>query len=69
MPAHYDLVEHQFRAGETVYAVLKLYNDLNMTERELELARIYYLIENNEIVRRSGEKVKIPILPEYRKTK
>jgi hypothetical protein len=67
MPKHYDTVDHQFRAGETVYGVIKLYNDNQMTAEEIELARIYYLIENNEVVRRSGERVKIPVLPQYAK--
>lgn len=67
MAKHYDTVEHQFRSGETVYGVLKFYNHNNMTQEELHIARIYYLIENTEIVRRSGDKVKIPILPQYRK--
>lgn len=67
MSSNYKLVEHQFRAGETVYAMLKYYNDMSMTSRELELARIYYLIENTEAVRKAGERVKIPVLPKYQK--
>lgn len=67
MAKHYDTIEHQFGPSETVYGVLKFYNDNNMTAEELELARIYYLIENNEFVRKSGEVVKIPILPQYKK--
>jgi hypothetical protein len=67
MAKHYDLVEHQFGPGETVYGVLKYYNNNEMTQEELNLARIYYLIENNEWVRAAGEKVQIPILPQYAK--
>jgi hypothetical protein len=63
----YDTVEHQFRAGETIYGVIKNYNNINMTEEDYQLARIYYLIENSEAVRRAGESVKIPILPKYQK--
>lgn len=69
MAKHYELVEHQLGVGQTVYGVLKYYNDHNMTAEELELARIYYLIENREDVRVAGEIVQIPVLPKYQKDK
>lgn len=67
MAKHYDLVEHTFGPGQTIQAVLKYYNDNNMTSEELDQTRIFYLVENNEKVPKAGQKVKIPVLRQYSK--
>lgn len=61
----YSLREHTFGPRDTVYGALKLYNSHNMTDEELLVANIYYVIENKERVQRVGETVKIPVLAKY----
>lgn len=68
MAKEYTLVNHTFRAGETIYGVIKYYNDNNMTADEFTVARVYYLIENSVRIRRTGENVKIPVLNKYKKS-
>lgn len=61
----YSLREHVFGPRDTVYGALKKYNSHDMTEEELIVANIYYVIENKERVQRAGERVKIPVLAKY----
>lgn len=68
MPQNYTLVEHQFGVNDTVHAVLRFYNDNNMTEEELYMARVYFFNENTDRTRNAGDVVQIPILPQYQKS-
>jgi len=61
----YITVNHQTRVGETIYAILKYYNEHGMSQHELELCFIYYMIENNLRNRTAGEGIKVPVLPKY----
>jgi hypothetical protein len=67
MAKAYSIAEHTLGAGQTIYGLIKFYNDNNMTKEELEMAQLFYLIENNEGVRRAGETVNVPILPKYKR--
>jgi hypothetical protein len=65
MAKHYTVVEHQLGVHETIHAVLRYYNDNQMTDDELYLARVYFFNENTKQVRNAGEIVRVPILPQY----
>ncbi len=64
---NYTTVEHRYGQGHTVDAVLRLHNDLNMTQEELELANTLYIKENGKRVPSLGETFLIPVLEQYRK--
>lgn len=65
MDKQYITLPHHTRVGETIYAIIKYYNDHSMSRHELELAFIYYMIENNLINKIAGEPIKVPVLPRY----
>ncbi len=67
MAKKYETVEHRFGSRETVHAVLKYYNDNQMTEDELYMARVYFFAENGSTTRKAGDIVLVPILPQYQK--
>lgn len=61
----YSLREYVFGPRDTVYGAIKLFNSHDMTDEELIIANVYYVIENKERVQRVGERVKIPVLSKY----
>lgn len=67
MAKNYITVEHQFGVNDTVHAVLRYYNDINMSDDELYLARVYFFNENTDRTRNAGETVRIPVLTRYQK--
>ena len=67
MNKNYITVEHQFGTGQTVYGVLKYYNNNMMSSGELALVETYFIDENGSRVRRAGDIVKVPVLRKYQK--
>lgn len=67
VPEEYTIVEHQYGPGQTVSAVIKYYNDINMTPEEFDQVQIYYDNENNPGIKKPGDVVKIPILDQYKR--
>jgi hypothetical protein len=61
----YSLVKHRFGQKDTVYGAIKRYNSHEMTQEEVEVCTIYYVIENKTNIQRAGEEVLVPVLKKY----
>lgn len=66
MAKPYVITEHKFGPTDTIYGAIKKYNSHYMTDEELNLCRVYYMIENKERVQKVGEMARIPVLNKYK---
>lgn len=66
MAKPYIIQEHKFGPNDTIYGAIKKYNSHDMTDQELRLCRVYYMIENKERVHTAGEMGRVPVLNKYK---
>lgn len=59
-----DLVDHQFRPGDTINMVLRYYNKNMIGKEQVEYLQAVFNVINNNTVPRVGETLRIPLYTE-----